>query len=115
MDFSCLHCVGVSADGEARVMTDMLMCLTGRAQCERGRETAATDRQTAKREDENDAGAVCHWQRDLRRHSDRCTVMNPALGETHRCLFRAHSQSVHMSYCLAYFPLLCLSHTLTDL
>lgn len=43
MDFSCLHCVGVSADGEARVMTDMLMCLTGRAQSERGGETAATD------------------------------------------------------------------------
>lgn len=48
MDFSCLHCVGVSADGEARVMTDMLMCLTGRAQSERGGETAAADRQTAR-------------------------------------------------------------------
>lgn len=104
MDFSCLHCVGVcrrrgqSDDRHA----DVFNCL--HSQRERG---GGGEKKMLML---FNSLPHCHWQQDLRRRSDRCMVMKPALGETRRRLLIAHSQSVPLSFCLAFFLLLSVTH-----
>lgn len=120
MDFTCLHCVGVcrrrgqSDDRHA----DVFNCIAQRVreeerqrQTERGRGDGAGGRRDKKMLMLFNSVPHCHWQQDLHRRSDRCMVMMPALGETRRRLFLTHSQSVPLSFCLAFFPLLSLCHT----
>lgn len=122
MDFSCLHCVGIcrwwskSNDRHADVFN-----FSG-LESEKGGETVAADSEDGggvRREEKMlmlfNSFPHCHWQQDLRRRSDRCMVMNPALGETRRCLFLTCSQSVPLSFFSLSFSLLFLSHTCTHL
>lgn len=94
-------------------MTDMLMCLTGLTQSERGRETMATDRQ----EKTERGGKRCWCSLPLATRppsalwqmhgNESCVRWNSSL--PFPCTF-----TVCSSFCLAYFPLLFLSHTCTD-
>lgn len=78
-------------------MTDMLMCLTAHGVRERERDGSngqtgkkvEIDRERERQRGRNEEKMLmlfnsllhCHWQRDLHHCSDRCTVMNLALGE----------------------------------
>lgn len=93
MDFSCLHGVGIcrwqgqSDDRHADVFNCSRSQGAGERRQRRTDRKKGRDRQRERGRNEEKMLMLfnsllhCHWQRDLHHCSDRCTVMNLALGE----------------------------------
>lgn len=115
MDFSCLHGVGIcrwqgqSDDRHADVFNCSRSQGAGERRQQRTDRKKGRDRQRERGRNEEKMLMLfnsllhCHWQRDLHHCSDRCTVMNLALGEIDG-VPSSHIPKI-VTFCLFFFGL----------